>query len=262
MIAMDVGEKNRIVGTGSITFEDGDREVLHVHAGYAQLKWPTTGVASVRTPSGIFVAAPARAVWIPAGERHGGMYTGQVLEQSLYVHEEYREGLPGKCCLIAVSPRLATMISEALASRSGYRVPSREDDEAVVGVLRQEIVDSGRRPLELPLPEGSLLQPVLDTVLRSPSDPRALAAWAKTLGRAERSLRREFSKQTGMSFSEWRKRARVLSALRRLCVGHEVSEVAAVLGYESTSAFVYMFRATLGISPGRYYRSGKMSLSD
>jgi AraC-like DNA-binding protein len=65
-----------------------------------------------------------------------------------------------------------------------------------------------------------------------------------------------------MSFSEWRKRARVLSALRRLCVGHEVSEVAAMLGYESTSAFVYMFRATLGISPGRHDRSAKMSLSD
>jgi hypothetical protein len=45
--------KNRIVGTGSITFEDSHREALHVHAGYAQLEWPTTGVASVRTPSGM-----------------------------------------------------------------------------------------------------------------------------------------------------------------------------------------------------------------
>lgn len=254
MIAADEDENKLILGTGSVAFDDGHRETLHVHEGYAQLKWPTTGVASVRTLGGIFVAAPAQAVWIVPGERHGGMYTGQVLERSLYVHEKHTRGLPGRSCLIEVSPRLAATIVEQLAKRSGYHVPSRANDEAALDILRQEMADSGRRPLELPIPEGSLVQPVLETLLRSPSDARALADWAKTLGRAERTLRREFTRETGMSFSEWRKRARVLVALTRLCLGHEVSEIAAELGYESTSAFVYMFRATLGISPGRYYR--------
>jgi AraC-like DNA-binding protein len=33
----------------------------------------------------------------------------------------------------------------------------------------------------------------------------------------------------------------------------DVTSIAAALGYESPSAFVYMFRKTLGITPGRYY---------
>ena len=97
---------------------------------------------------------------------------------------------------------------------------------------------------------------MLDGLLCAPNDRRPLAAWSLRLGMAERSLRRAFLKETGLSFGEWRKRARVLSALQRLSVGGDVTAIAAALGYDSKSAFVYMFRTTLGITPARYYRRG------
>lgn len=261
MVTAEANREKTIIGTGAVTFADGHRETLHVHAEHGQLKWPSTGVASVRTPDGVFVAASTHAVWIPAAQRHGGIYAGEVHEQNLYVREPYCSRLPRRCCLIEVSPRLAETVTRAVTRRSGYGNPSRAEDEAVLRVLEQEAADSGRAPLLLTLPESSSLAPVLDGLLRAPNDRRPLAAWSLRLGMAERSLRRAFIKETGLSFAEWRKRVRVLSALQRLSVGSEVSTIAGALGYESKSAFVYMFRTTLGITPARYYRRGPAAVA-
>jgi len=224
-----------------------------VHADYGQLKWSSSGVSRVRTPDGIFVTASAHAVWIPAGLLHGGMYASDVLEKNVFVHDAHCRALPRRCCLVSASPRLADTITRAVASRSGYGVRSREDDEAVLRVLEAEVVDSGRQPLALGIPEASPLQLMLDEILRSPGDQRTLAVWSRRLKTAERSLRRTFARETGQPFSEWCKRARVLQALQRLSTGEDVTSIAEALGYESSSAFVYMFRTTLGITPGRYY---------
>jgi AraC-like DNA-binding protein len=246
-------KEKRIVGTGSVAFADGFREPLHIHADYAQLKWPSTGVASVRTPAGIFVAGPAHAVWIPAGDRHAGIYTGEVLEQNLYIHKGHCAALPQRCCLVAVPPRLSRTIARALAEASEYVGRSRADDREILSVVEQEVSALERPPLDLPIPEASRIQLVVERLLQAPNDPRTLAAWARQVGMAERSLGRSFHDETGMSFGEWRKRARVLCALRRLATGADVATTAAELGYESTSAFVYMFRTTLGLTPARYY---------
>jgi AraC-like DNA-binding protein len=245
--------KKSLIGTSELHFASGHRETLHVHADYAQLKWPSSGVSSVRTPDGIFVTAPAQAVWIPPGLLHGGMYGVDVLEKNVFVHEDHCRALPPRCCLVSVSARLSDAITRAVSTRAGYGVRSREDDEAVLRLLEAEVHDSGRHPLALGLPEGSPLQVMLDEILRSPGDQRTLAAWSRRLKLAERSLRRTFARETGLPFSEWSKRARVLQALQRLSAGEDVTSIAAALGYESASAFVYMFRKTLGITPGRYY---------
>ena len=56
-----------------------------------------------------------------------------------------------------------------------------------------------------------------------------------------------------MSFRQWRQQARLLEALRQLASGETVSTVALNLGYESVSAFIFIFRRTLGSTPGQYF---------
>jgi AraC-like DNA-binding protein len=56
-----------------------------------------------------------------------------------------------------------------------------------------------------------------------------------------------------MSFGRWRQQARLLHALRLLAVGESVTAVALEAGYESTSAFISMFKKTFGTTPGRYH---------
>jgi AraC-like DNA-binding protein len=46
-----------------------------------------------------------------------------------------------------------------------------------------------------------------------------------------------------------------LKGLMRLAEGEAVTSVALDVGYENPSAFISMFRRTLGITPGRYFSS-------
>lgn len=250
----ELSVEKTLIGAGTETFANGDRERLHVHAEQGQLKWPSTGIASVRTPGGIFVASSRHAVWIPPGVQHGGMYSDTVFEQNLYVEAQHAARLPGQCCLVEVPARVAVAIADAVASRTGYQRPSRSADEAVLAMLERELQDLGRLPLVLKLPERSVLQPVFDSLLEHPPQARPSSSWAKQLSMADRSFRRAFVREAGLSFGEWSKRARALYALKRLSTGADVAGIADELGYASTSAFVFMFRTLLRVTPARYYR--------
>jgi AraC-like DNA-binding protein len=65
-------------------------------------------------------------------------------------------------------------------------------------------------------------------------------------------LTRRFAAETGMPFSEWRQRARLMRALELLMAGQPVTGIALDLGYDSLSAFIAMFRRSLGVSPSKY----------
>lgn len=67
-----------------------------------------------------------------------------------------------------------------------------------------------------------------------------------------RTLSRRFVSETGFTFTQWRQQARVLRALERLADGVTVTAVALDLGYDNVSAFIDMFRRTLGTTPGQY----------
>ena len=59
--------------------------------------------------------------------------------------------------------------------------------------------------------------------------------------------------ETGMTFSRWRQQLHIIIALQRLSAGHSVQSVSEVLGYDSVSAFITMFKKALGKSPARYF---------
>jgi AraC-like DNA-binding protein len=161
---------------------------------------------------------------------------------------------PARCCLIEVSPELARTIAQTIEASAGYDARSWAGDLKLLRTLERDVADCRRRPVQLTIPDRSPIQPVLEALLRSPSDKRTLTDWAKHLKIADRSLTRKFRQETGMSLGEWRKRARALYALERLCASANVRTIAAELGYDSVSAFVHMFRVTLGTSPTQYYR--------
>ena len=89
---------------------------------------------------------------------------------------------------------------------------------------------------------------------------RVAATWSSAqaagiVGMSERTLNRHFQQQTGLSYGEWVRRARLLEALVRLAQGQPVLRVALDLGYGSHSAFTAMFRRVMGLSPSDYFRN-------
>ena len=62
-----------------------------------------------------------------------------------------------------------------------------------------------------------------------------------------------------MTFGRWRQQVRLLRALRLLAEGASVTAAALDVGYDSTSAFIAMFKRTLGKTPRRYFEDSRPS---
>jgi AraC-like DNA-binding protein len=234
------------------SFEPGTSEPMHVHDDEGQLKWPR-GHAMVSTPGGIFVLPRHWAVWIPAGQRHCGIYTEALKEHNVHVQAMHCDGLPRHCCAVRVTPKLARAVIRAIEERR-LALPERGARyRALLACLREELAELGVAPVAVELPTRPRIRTIAELLLAHPSSDRSLAAWAKFVGSSSSTISRDFLEDTGLTFGDWRQRARLLSALGQLARGCDVASVAQELGYRPSS-FIAMFRRALGVTPGRYFR--------
>ena len=227
------------------------RFFLHRHF-RAQLVFASEGVMTVTTAAGTWVVPPQQAVWVPAEVDHEVYSAGPISMRSLYVHPDATHGLPGECCVMSVQPFLRELIVKI--SDLGERQQLSDSFARLVSVVLDELRELKVAPLHLPLPRDPRLKAVTDSLIAEPGDNRDLTQWGKRAGASSRALARLFRRETGMTFAGWRRRLRLLAAVSRLGGGESVTTVAYDLGYHSPSAFVAMFRRSLGTSPGRYLK--------
>ena len=76
--------------------------------------------------------------------------------------------------------------------------------------------------------------------------------WANHLGMSARTFSRHFKKETGMPFSAWKQKMRILESVMMLKKNKNVTAVALEVGYSSTAAFSYAFRQAFGVPPSSY----------
>lgn len=239
----------------------GQHFPMHRHY-RAQLVFACEGVMTVTTAAGTWVVPPQQAVWVPAGVDHEVASAGALSMRSLYVHPHAARGLPEECCVMSVEPFLRELIVKvadqaARAGETGWG-EERASYERLVGVVLDELRGLKAAPLHLPLPRDARLKAITDSLMAEPGDNRALEAWSRRAGASPRTLARLFLRETGMTFAGWRRRLRLLAAVSRLGAGEPVTTVAYDLGYHSPSAFVAMFRRTLGTPPGRYLKNANL----
>lgn len=233
-------------------FRKDDRVHAHWHD-YAQLVYAVSGAMTVITDAGFWVVPPNRAVWLPVMEKHSFRMAADVEMRTLYVQPSLQPPGLTRACVIQVSSLLHELTQRVIDFRQAYSEGSREG--RLVSVLMDEIAAAPTEPLHVPSPRDPRLLALAGRVAANPADGRSLAAWGRELGASERTLARLFRRDTGMSFVKWRQQVRLLSALQLLAADTPVTHVAADLGYESTSAFITMFRKSLGFTPSRYSRS-------
>jgi len=224
------------------------------HHSKAQLVYASAGVMTVTTESGSWVVPPERALWIPANITHEIHMSGDVAMRTLYLDADVEARLPAECFVVNVGPLLRELILRTVALEQPYALGGPE--ERLVQVLVDELSTIRVAPLHLPLPEDRRLAPIVAALQTDPADTRTLEAWTRETGASARTLARLFERETGMTFGRWRQQLRLLRALEELAAGESVTSVALSLGYDSPSAFISMFRRSLGCTPGRYFRPG------
>ncbi len=225
----------------------------HSHA-WVQLSYAAQGVLDVRTASGRFISPPQQAIWIPAGVTHRVLCSADTQIRSLYIDPGAVPWGPPTCRVLGVGALLRELI------RSFSRLPilyeEQGADARLVSVLLDQLACAPEVGLALPLPRDARLRKLCSRLQARPDARDSLQDWAERLGVSEKTLSRLFFNETGMGFRLWRQRLRVLSALPMLERGERVTDVALACGYDSTSAFIAVFREQLGATPGEFFSHG------
>lgn len=220
------------------------------HHPRAQIMYILSGVFHVETPLGNWVVPAGQAMWIPSHIEHDVYSNNAVHAYILFVDESFTSGLPKECVTVKVSSLLTELFHKAI-KYGNYYVPEGKEAR-LVNVMLDEIGEMETASLFLPMAKDKRLMNITDILLENPSEKIKLDELARRAGASERTISRLFLKETGMTFSEWRKKYLLMKAIDKLDSGQPITSVALELGYSSASAFIAMFRRTLGVPPSLY----------
>jgi len=230
-------------------YQHGDSEPLHSHS-CAQLIHPLSGVIMANTQHGSWLVPAGRGLWLPAGLSHSLRFIGNVSSQVLFVDPLARADLSAQCQVVEISPLLRELINVAIDIAPDYRAGGR--DERVMELILDELRILPILSLHLPQPRDKVLKALCVQIQQAPGLPWAVEEAAGYLAISSRTLSRRFQRETGLRFSDWVRRAKLLHGINALGAGNSVLDVALELGYDSPSAFSAMFRRSLGVSPSEY----------
>jgi len=244
------GRPKAQVATLSYDFDHAHVVPEHSHP-EDQLVFASKGVMTVRTRDGIWVVPPLRAVWIPAFTMHTIAMSGSVSMRTLYFLPRLTRTPHKKCFVMNVSPLLKELILHACKFPLLNRKVRAE--RQILAILTDQLEEANSSPLQLPHPSDARAARVVRALLDDPGAQHTLNALCKECGASKRTVQRLWIAETKMTFAKWRQQLRLLHALQLLASGENVTGAALGCGYNSTSAFISMFRKQLGTTPLRYF---------
>ncbi|HWF98736.1 MAG TPA: helix-turn-helix transcriptional regulator [Steroidobacteraceae bacterium] len=218
-----------------------------------QLIYASRGVMTVGTPDGTWVVPTHRAVWVPAGIAHRIRMSGIVEMRTLYLASGVAKHMPKKCCVVNVSPLLRELIMAAC--RHGNLHGAVSSQRHIMQMIADELSGAETLALRLPHPSDPRAAKVAAVLLNRPDDPRTLAQICELGLGGRRTIERAFVEDVGMTFGKWRQQLRLIHAMQLLAAGAKVTHAALEAGYSTPSAFIAMFKRTLGTTPKAYFKA-------
>lgn len=236
--------------TLSYDYVDKHLVKMHFHDEH-QLVFASKGVMTVRTQQGIWVVPPLRAVWIPAKELHSILMSGSVLMRTLYFAPKVTKQFSRKCFVMNISPFFRELILHACEKREWKYQETSE--RRIIEILIDQLNAVSTIPLQLSQPTDIRANRIVEILIKDPSDQRTLGILCEECGASKRTIERLFLEETGMTFGKWRQQLRLLQGMRLLAAGETVTNSALGAGYDSPSAFIFMFKKALGMTPNKYF---------
>ncbi len=207
---------------------------------------------TVHTNDNTWVVPPLRAVWIPAAVPHTIAMSGMVAMRTLYLKPRLAKTLPRNCCVINVSPLLKELILHA-CSVSTLKKSTRWQQH-LIDIILDQFQTVQMVPLQLPHLSDPRAIRIAEVLMANPGNGRTLAQICTAGGASKRTVERLFQEEAGMTFGKWRQQLRLMQAMRLLAEGAKVTHAALEAGYSTPSAFISMFRKTLGTTPTLYFK--------
>jgi AraC-like DNA-binding protein len=236
----------------TVQAENGRARIVrrHTHC-RGQLLLVADGMLAVESDAGRWLAPAGTAFWIPPRRDHSLLIHGGCAGWAVYLVEALCRELPANPGAAPGTP----LLREAVARHASFCRVDGERHAAVARRLGAVIVDEigtlAFADAFLPMPQSPRVLQIARIVMADPADNRPLSLLAEQVGLSRRSATRRFTAETGVPFTLWRQRLRLMRAMEQLSAGSSVLETALSLGYESPSAFTAMFRRQMGSVPSR-----------
>ena len=227
-------------------YRAGETIEAHEHNAH-QIVHAVTGVMRVTAENDTWVVPPRRALWIPARTVHDIRCVSLVKMRTIYLTGDH----PSFSSEVQVTNVSALMREIMVRLAEGAKTSTLPH---LAALLVEEIPTLNVEPVCLPGSKDERIAPLISVLQKNPADQTSLHGWAERLGMSRRTLIRRIQDETGMSFRELRRQARILSALERLALDESVTNVAIDVGFDSPSAFIQAFRSITGKTPGRYMK--------
>lgn len=228
---------------------EGEQHIPVHHHRKGQLILALRGAITCEVENAMWMVPPQFAVWIPGGVPHSNRATPQAELCFLFI-EPGAARMPAHCCTLKISPLVRELILALAAREEAGRLTA--ETQRLIQVLFDELPQQPEQQLQLPVSAHPKIRLMVDTMAAEPAAWQTLAQWASRFAMSERNLSRLVVKETGLNFRRWRHQLQLILALQMLVRGLNVQQVALTLGYDSTTAFITMFRKGLGQTPGRY----------
>ena len=206
------------------------------------------GAITCEVENAMLMVPPQYAVWIPGQMPHSNKATPGAQLCFLFI-EPGAVSLPDRCCTLKISPLVRELIL-SLAEKSREAL-SLAATSRLVDVLFDELPLQRQEHLQLPVSPHPKIRLMSEKMAEEPAAWQTLAQWASHFAMVV--------KETGLSFRRWRHQLQLIVALQLLIGGKSVQQVAQSLGYDSTTAFITMFKKGLGQTPARYIASLTMT---
>ncbi|VVO16468.1 AraC family transcriptional regulator [Pseudomonas fluorescens] len=233
-------------------FDAHSHALAHRHP-WGTLEYSAFGVMHMEIAGRRFMSPPQYAVWVPPDTEHS-FYSAQPINyRSVCLAPELCRDLPQQACTLAISDILKAILKD-FAARD-VKIPEHETDVRLAQVLVDQLQKAPTHTCYLPYASSPALLSVLEALQAEPGDNHPLAHWADQVHVSERTLARQFARELGMSFGEWRQRLRFLASIEALDSQRSIQEVAFDMGYSTGSAFIAMFQRQAGCTPEQYRRT-------
>jgi AraC-like DNA-binding protein len=154
--------------------------------------------------------------------------------------------------VLNVSPLLQELILHACSFQSLSR--RLKTHRHLIDVIVDQLKTVQAVPLQLPRPKDPRALRVAQALVNNPGNQNSLEQICQNAGASKRTIERLFQTETNLSVGKWRQQLRLMRALELLAGGEKTTHAALEAGYSTPSAFIAMFRSTLGVTPGKYFK--------
>ena len=243
---------------GSYLYE-GDLLVTgwHVHDVH-QIEYAIGGVVEVETAAGHYLLPPQQAAWIPAGLQHQATMNPSVKTLAVMFDPAVIPDGGDRARILAVSPLLREMLLYALRWPIDRGAGAADEDMSDSFFLTLANLVSDALDHEAPLSLPTSEDPVVAAAMAYTKDHLqsvSLDEVRRAVVVSERTLRRQFQSEVGLSWRTYLLHARMLRAMALLAApAQSVQQTAGAVGFDSMGSFTRAFAKFCGETPSSYRR--------